>query len=98
MVPFKEVKSSLIASHGYEPVSRTLGVRFNNSALTYLYRDVPPEVAERLEKAESIGKAFGAEIRGKFEHTVIPTDDSDDEIVLKDGSKVDIAAPWKAPA
>lgn len=71
MTPLKEVDSSLIHSHGYDHASRTLAIVFRNGGKRYEYRDVPPDVAEQLDKADSAGKAFGTLIRGKFDHTMV---------------------------
>lgn len=77
MIPLTPVKSSQIAAHGYDAVNRVLAIRFNSGGdKVYQYRDVPPEVAEGLAKAESVGKYFGAAIRGKFEHAVVLDDEA----------------------
>lgn len=69
MIPLKPCtkKSSLIAEYGYEPSTSTLAVRFVSGGRTYLYRDVPPDVAEGLASADSPGAYFGANIRKVFE-------------------------------
>jgi hypothetical protein len=55
----KPVESSNIHSIGYDPETRTLGVRFKNKPeALYTYSDVPPAVYAALEGAESIGSAF----------------------------------------
>ena len=71
MVALKPIKSSQLEQQGYEPVSRTLAIRFKRSDKVYHYADVPPEVAEGLEKSESPGSYFATHIRGKFTHTVV---------------------------
>lgn len=71
----KPVQSSMIAAHGYDLSSRALSVKFNNSALVHVYKDVEPEVAEKFAAGESIGKAFNALIRDKYEHTVVGEED-----------------------
>jgi hypothetical protein len=71
VVALKPIKSSQLEQQGYEPVSRTLAIRFKRSDKVYHFQDVPPEVAEGLEKSESPGKFFAASIRGKFAHTVM---------------------------
>jgi hypothetical protein len=66
----KPVTSSNIAEVGYDPQSLTLGVRFTNGSL-YHYAGVTPEKHAEFVGAESIGKHFGAQIRGKYEHSRI---------------------------
>jgi len=70
MIALTEVKSSMLQAFGYDIETQTLAVRFGPGKV-YSYRDVPPETAEALAKSESIGKGFGALIRGKFEHAVV---------------------------
>lgn len=67
-IKLQQVKSSMLAAHGYDPESRTLAVQFTNGA-TYHYADVPPEAAEAFAKAESAGGHFGKHIRGKYTGT-----------------------------
>lgn len=67
----KSVQSSQIASIGYDPATKKLEIEFNRSGAIYLYDDVPKEVHDRLITAESIGKAFGAEIKGKYSFTKV---------------------------
>lgn len=63
-------KSSNIAAHGYDAATRTLAIDFVGGSATNLYHDVPPEIAEKLLKADSTGKFFSANIRGVFKHSV----------------------------
>lgn len=56
-IPMTGVKSSLIESIGHQ--GTTLAVKFKSGA-TYHYPDVTPLQFANLQKAESIGKAFGA--------------------------------------
>lgn len=61
MAPMKIVEQSArIHAYGYDPTSRTLSVQFKNfktgaKPVRYDYQDVPPEVFEQLEAAESKG-------------------------------------------
>lgn len=61
------VTSSNIASIGYSHLTKTLEVQFKGSGAVYSYTGVPQEAFDALMSAESIGKHFGAQIRGKFE-------------------------------
>jgi hypothetical protein len=60
MIP---VTSSQIKSVGY--ASNTLYIEFTKGTV-YSYASVPESFFEALKKAESVGKYFGSEIKGKF--------------------------------
>ena len=62
------VKSTQIKTVGYDSASKKLAVTFNNGAV-YHYDEVPPHVHDDLMKADSIGRFFGARIRGHYKHT-----------------------------
>jgi KTSC domain-containing protein len=64
----KPVKSSNIESIGYHPETKRMSVRFKGSGGTYSYADVPKDVYDKLMGAESVGKHFHAEIKGKYKH------------------------------
>lgn len=59
------VKSSNINAVGYDAEKRTLFVQFTNGTL-YAYDDVPIGTHLGLKVAESVGKYFSANVRGKF--------------------------------
>lgn len=59
------VKSTQIESVGYDPANKILAVKFARGA-TYHYSNVAPEVHAEMLKAESIGKFFGAKIKGVY--------------------------------
>ena len=61
-----EVKSSQLVSVGYDAEKQIMEVEFKNAV--YQYFDVPPEAHAGLLKAESLGKYFGKEVRGKFKY------------------------------
>ena len=78
MVSLLPVKSSMLAAIGYDPASRTLAARFNNSNYVVHFKDVPPEAASQVTAIgadQSIGRAFNEHIRGKFDYTQIPLED-----------------------
>lgn len=67
-IPLNAVKSSNIFGVGFEPGADgtgTLAVRFSNGT-TYHYADVPVEVAEGLQKADSVGGFFAKHVRSQF--------------------------------
>lgn len=51
------VKSSFIASVGYDPAAKMLEVQFINGKV-YQYFDISPETFAELQSSESIGKAL----------------------------------------
>lgn len=68
----KPVTSSNVHAIGYCPVSRDLAIRFHKNGEptnTYTHHDVPPEEHVALMAAESHGKHYAANIKGRFEHT-----------------------------
>lgn len=67
-------KSSQISAWGYHAPSRTLALKFASNGKVYHYADVPSDVAEGFAKAESIGKHFGAHVRGKYAYSVPAAD------------------------
>lgn len=60
-----KVKSSNIASIGYDPDAEVLEVEFKDGAV-YQYDDVPKRLHLKLMKTKSPGKVLYAEIKGKF--------------------------------
>lgn len=61
------VQSSNISSVGYDDVSRTLEVEFNNGGI-YQYFDVPVAEYTELRHAESVGTYFSANIRTSYRY------------------------------
>jgi hypothetical protein len=70
MIQLTECKSSAVAAHGYEPSSNTLAIRLN-SGRVYHYINVPADVAAEFAAAESIGRAYGSLIKGKYMHVAV---------------------------
>ena len=60
------VKSSGVRSIGYDAASRALEVEFARGRV-YRYRDVPPEVFDELERAESKGIYVNLVIKPTYE-------------------------------
>jgi hypothetical protein len=69
-ITLKPVKSSQIAAIGFDAATNTLAIRFNGGQKLYHYEGVTPADFAKFEGAESVGKHFGAHIRGKFKHTL----------------------------
>lgn len=73
MVAMKQVQSSAVAAHGYDPTTRVLSIQFHGRGTRYDYQDVPPEAAAAFGGAESLGKHHAQHIAGKFFHEAVET-------------------------
>jgi KTSC domain len=71
MVP---VASSHIKAVGYDEATSSMAVEFHNGS-TYRYEKVPAEIHVGLITAESPGRYFAANVRGKFGHKPEPKSD-----------------------
>lgn len=77
MVQLTDVQSSVIAAHGYDAATQTLAIKFK-AGNVYHYRDVPLDVAAAFANAESVGRAYGQMIRGKYETEPVAIRSDDD--------------------
>jgi hypothetical protein len=59
------VSSSVLRSVGYDHLTATLEIEFQNGFI-YEYRDVPPDIHAELMSATSKGQYFDAAIRKFF--------------------------------
>jgi KTSC domain-containing protein len=66
----QRVKSSVVASVGYDPQQRRLEVAFHNGRV-YAYFEVPPSVYEELVTAESVGKFFNENVKPHYEAELV---------------------------
>ncbi len=67
----KEVESSQLKSVGYDPATSTLEIEFKGGSV-YQYLDVPFETHDEFMAAESMGRYFGLQIKGKFDFKKMP--------------------------
>lgn len=65
------VKSTQVESIGYDATTKKLRVKFARGSM-YEYSDVPAETFTQMANAESVGKYFGANIKGKFGFEKLP--------------------------
>lgn len=65
--------SSAIAAHGFDPATQTLFLKFT-SGTTYSYPEVSNDTYAALQAAESVGRFYGANIKGKFDATPVPAE------------------------
>lgn len=63
-------RSSMLKSIAYDHDEESLTVEFGNGG-RYVYKDVPQTIFNDLVNAESEGKYFLANIKGKFEYEKI---------------------------
>ena len=69
------VQSSQIHAIGHDAATSTLRVQFKGKdgpGSTYDYPGVPAALHGEFVKAESLGKFFGAHVKGKFEFKKLP--------------------------
>lgn len=64
------VTSSNLAEVGYDPELETLEVLFKHGGV-YKYFNVPAFMHERLMAADSLGRFFNAEIKGRYPETKV---------------------------
>lgn len=64
-ISFNNVESSQMSGIGHDPATNTLAIKFNTGSM-YHYDGVSPELYEQFLAAESKGKFFGANVKGKF--------------------------------
>lgn len=69
--PLTPVTSSNVKAIGYD--NGTLFVEFHGSG-TYRYEKVPRELYDDFLAAESAGRFFAANVRGKFGHKPVPVE------------------------
>lgn len=67
MIEMIPVDSSNIESIGWDEVDEELFITFNSGS-TYVYSEVPKEVFDSMMNAESKGKFFHANIKGKYSY------------------------------
>lgn len=69
-------ESSQITGFGYDAASQTLAIQFPGRGVTpgsvYHYAAVPPTVFAEFQAAESKGKFFGSQIRGRYDYEKQP--------------------------
>lgn len=62
--------STHIAASGYNDQTRELHIQFHGGG-TWVYHDVPPDVAEKFHASESLGTTFMREIRDRYKGAVV---------------------------
>lgn len=67
MPVMRPVESSAIEAVGYEPATRELFIRYVETA-TYVYRNVGPEVFDKLISAPSKGAFVNEHVKPRFDY------------------------------
>lgn len=63
--------SSAIAAHGFDPATQTMYLKFT-SGTVYRYAEVSNDLYAGLQSAESVGRFYGANIKGKYAAVPVP--------------------------
>ena len=66
--------STVIRRFHYRPEAHELDILFTTGR-RYVYRDVPPEAAERFRAAFNKGRHFNTRIRGRYPYSERAPDD-----------------------
>ena len=64
MMTFQPLRSTAIASAGYDPETRTLEIEFVNGR-SYTHEDVDPQTYEALLRSASPGRFYSDNIKGR---------------------------------
>lgn len=62
-------KSSTIDHSDYDPVKRTLSIKFHSGPTVYQYHDVPMSVVNEFQKAKSAGGYHAKNIKDVYKWT-----------------------------
>lgn len=73
----QKVDSSNIHAIGYDSENKILEIIFKPKMTNYIYEKIEPEIYDAFLKADSKGKFFTANIRGKFETKKVERRDVD---------------------
>ena len=68
--------STIIRRFDYRAEARELEILFTTGR-RYVYRDVPPEAAERFRAAFNKGRHFNARIRGRYPYSEVTGEAAD---------------------
>lgn len=66
MATIEVTNSSNIRSYGYRDSESVLFVEFKDGT-RYEYTQVPPEIFDHMQKAESVGKFLHARVKGYYD-------------------------------
>ncbi|MFB2768721.1 KTSC domain-containing protein [Pelatocladus sp. BLCC-F211] len=72
-IPMLPIYSSMATAVGYNDDKNILQVEFHNGAV-YQYSDIDQDTWQDLQQADSIGKFFNENVRGKYQYERINDD------------------------
>lgn len=74
----QNISSALLSSAGYDPATKVMEIVFARGG-RYAYAEVPPEAWDAFIGAESKGKHFLSDIKGKYEFTKVVEEEEKDD-------------------
>jgi len=78
VAPLLPVQSSMFSHIGYDPATNVMAVRYKKSNYVHHFKDVPQAEFDAVRTAPSIGQAFNARIKDRYDHTVVEVDAEDE--------------------
>jgi hypothetical protein len=72
-IPMLPINSSMATAVGYDDGKNILQVEFHNGAV-YQYSDIDQDTWQDLHQADSIGKFFNENVRGKYQYERVDDD------------------------
>ena len=101
-IPLEAIDSSHIGAYGYDLERKILAVQFKGSGTIYHYSTFPLEQASEFGAAESKGRFYSANVKGKYpgRRMTGPCPECNDEGWIGDtctdcGCAVYTEVPWK---
>lgn len=78
----RPVTSSMFTAAGYDDSTFSLLLQFKSTGEVRAYRDVSPDIADEALNSKSLGQYFNQNIKGKFEHEIMPAESKSQKEIL----------------
>lgn len=78
----RPVTSSMFTAAGYDDSTFSLVLQFKSTGEVRAYRDVSPDIADEALSSKSLGQYFNQNIKGKFEHEIMPAESKSQKEIL----------------
>lgn len=78
----RPVTSSMFTAAGYDDSTFSLVLQFKSTGEVRAYRDVSPDIADEALSSKSLGQYFNQNIKGKFEHEIMPAEAKSQKEIL----------------
>lgn len=78
----RTVASSMFTAAGYDDSTFSLLLQFKSTGEVRAYRDVSPDIADEALSSKSLGQYFNQNIKGKFEHEIMPAESKSQKEIL----------------